>query len=193
MPDRISKFKIFAMFVVGIIVGALSYRYYSVGNQRRISQVITKAAASLSNSRPNVLKNTPLVAQGVPTKHYTADACIVWCFDVRFSALYGEFVRIRGYKEVDRVNVAGGSKDILSDDGYIIGQIKKSCALHHTKEVILMLHLGCGAYDEREDAPFYLNELALIKSVVIELLQAAGYSPRVSLLLAKFDGLYEVN
>jgi len=79
--------------------------------------------------------------------HYTADACIVWCFDDRFSKLLDEYI-----------------KDLASPENeparaYLLDQIAKSIKLHHTKEIILMAHSECGAYGGSTDVDFYTNEL----------------------------------
>jgi len=49
------------------------------------------------------------------------------------------------------VKVAGGAKSLASperesDRAFLLDQIRKSIALHHTKKVILMAHSDCGAY-----------------------------------------------
>jgi len=90
-----------------------------------------------------------------PKEHYTADACIVWCFDDRFSRALTEFVRVCGFKNFDLVKIAGGAKSLASPDkeserDFVLGQIQKSIKLHHTKLVVLMNHAECGAYEGKE-------------------------------------------
>ena len=36
-------------------------------------------------------------------EHYKADACVVWCFDDRFSDLLEAFKKERGFKRIDVV------------------------------------------------------------------------------------------
>ena len=44
--------------------------------------------------------------------HYTADACIVWCFDNRFWPAFEEFLKSKQVRHFDPVMVAGGSLHI---------------------------------------------------------------------------------
>ena len=48
-----------------------------------------------------------------PKEHYVADACVVWCFDNRFSVLLQAFTK--GVKNIDLVKVAGGAKALAGD------------------------------------------------------------------------------
>ncbi|KKR03128.1 MAG: hypothetical protein UT31_C0029G0005 [Parcubacteria group bacterium GW2011_GWF2_39_13b] len=84
-------------------------------------------------------------------EHYIADACIVWCFDDRFTELLNEFIKSRGYKNYDLVKVAGGAKSLASPENeaerlFLLKQIRTSINLHNAKKVILMCHEDCGAY-----------------------------------------------
>jgi carbonic anhydrase len=88
--------------------------------------------------------------------HYTADACVVWCFDDRFSKLLEEFVKARGYKNYDLVKIAGGAKSLASPENeterfFVLKQIRTSINLHHTPKVILMCHEDCGAYGGKKE------------------------------------------
>src|SRR4030043_2229889 len=83
--------------------------------------------------------------------HYCADACIVWCFDDRFTPLLDEFIKERGYKNYDLVKVAGGAKNLAEPDHeterlFILKQIRTSINLHNAKLVVLMCHEDCEAY-----------------------------------------------
>lgn len=85
-----------------------------------------------------------------PKEHYTADACIFWCFDDRFWKLRKRFIEALGFKSVDVVQAAGGAKALAGGDTperqFLLGQLDASIRLHHTKCVILMVHIDCGAY-----------------------------------------------
>ncbi|MBI4837096.1 MAG: hypothetical protein HY813_01665 [Candidatus Portnoybacteria bacterium] len=90
-----------------------------------------------------------------PHGHYTADACIVWCFDDRFSGLLNEFVKTKGYQNCDLIKIAGGAKTLaspkLEDERlFLLKQIRTSINLHGTKHVILMCHEDCGAYGGKQ-------------------------------------------
>jgi carbonic anhydrase len=88
--------------------------------------------------------------------HYTADACVVWCFDDRFSKLLEEFVKARGYKNYDLVKIVGGAKSLASPENeterlFVLKQIRTSINLHHAPKVILMCHEDCGAYGGKKE------------------------------------------
>jgi carbonic anhydrase len=87
-----------------------------------------------------------------PKEHYTADACVLWCFDARFSDAYDTFLAQQGLQKAttDLVKSAGGAQALAADSGpdkeVIASQIKKSIMLHHTDRVVLMVHMDCGGY-----------------------------------------------
>jgi hypothetical protein len=81
--------------------------------------------------------------------HYHANACIFWCFDDRLWRLRKEFIKKRGFKNVDVVQVAGGAKG-LAEEGtpaqrFLLDQAAASVRLHHTDLFIPTLHIDCGA------------------------------------------------
>lgn len=105
--------------------------------------------------------------------HYKADACIVWCFDDRFSPLLESFMREKQFSHTDLIKVAGGAKDLASPADassreYLLSQIAKSIKLHHTPRVILMAHSECGAYGGSVDENFYVAELKKAADIVKE-------------------------
>ena len=85
-------------------------------------------------------------------EHYKAEACVVWCYDARFSELYDAFLDKRGFSKskVDLVKGAGGAQALALENGAdhdtFRSQIEKSIKLHHTEKVILMVHMDCGGY-----------------------------------------------
>jgi carbonic anhydrase len=134
-------------------------------------------------------------------EHYSADACIVWCFDDRFSRLLEEFVKERGYKNYDLVKIAGGAKSLASPENeserlFVLKQIRTSINLHQAKEVILMCHEDCGAYggkklfagdkDEREKICADLKEAAHI------LLNNLPKDVKVEMVFADFEGINKI-
>lgn len=92
----------------------------------------------------------PFIKFDSSKEHYTADACVVWCFDDRFYKLLKAFGKEEGFGRIDLVKLAGGAKALAGeaspDRDFILNQIKTSIRLHGTKRVILMLHRDCGAY-----------------------------------------------
>jgi len=84
-------------------------------------------------------------------RHYTAEACIVWCFDDRFTGALERLVAHLKLKNFDLVKIAGGAKFLAvsgesSEKSFVLNQIQTSIKLHGTKRVILMTHSDCGAY-----------------------------------------------
>lgn len=83
--------------------------------------------------------------------HYNSDACIIWCYDDRFSKALLAFTDNCGIKNYDLVKIAGGAKSLaspqdFSEREFVLKQIQTSIKLHGTKKVILMNHADCGAY-----------------------------------------------
>jgi carbonic anhydrase len=129
--------------------------------------------------------------------HYTADACVVWCFDERFTRLLSEFKKKENLNTVDLIKIAGGAKDIASptresDREYVLDQIHKSIALHHTKQVVLMVHNECGAYGGNTEIDFYVRELELAREVLKKYFQEVNMNILISLYCADFQCLSKI-
>ncbi len=133
-----------------------------------------------------------------PEGHYKANACVVWCFDDRFSALLEELRRKLELTRIDLVKVAGGAKwlsstDMTDDSTTLLGQIFKSIRLHNTPLVILMIHKNCGAYEKLpNEEKRLLTDLRKAKLTVERFLENNDFSAEVKAYLADFDGLWEV-
>lgn len=132
-----------------------------------------------------------------PMGHYTADACVVWCFDDRFSGLLSAFSR--DLKNFDLVKVAGGAKALAGDASperdFILNQIKISIRLHDAEKIILMLHRDCGAYGGSKnfadlDAEKTSQENQLVTAKEFLMTEVSGVS--IEICFADFDGLYEI-
>jgi hypothetical protein len=130
-----------------------------------------------------------------PEEHYEADVCIVWCFDHRFAALLALF--LKRFEKYDLVNIAGGAKALAGDASperdFVLGQIKASIRLHHTKRIALMLHRECGAYgmnfpDKETERDYYVGQLATAKRFL------AGEIPGVpiDIYFGDFNGLHPI-
>lgn len=143
----------------------------------------------------------------VPREHYQAEALIVWCFDDRFSRigknLREALIKLRGFKHVDVIQVAGGAKDLNSSNSnpgqeFILGQIEKSLQLHNPPEIILMLHEDCGAYaknfpSSEEAKDFLKRELEKAEAVVRERLEPHGKTNiKITKCIADFEGILQV-
>ena len=146
----------------------------------------------------------PLVKFESQKEHYTADACVVWCFDDRFYKLLKAFGKQEGFVHIDLVKIAGGAKALASIEGasldrdFVLNQVKTSARLHGTKRVVLMLHRDCGAYGgsksfagadaEKAELTKQLHQAQdLVKK---ELHDVDGLM--VDVCFADFDGLYKV-
>lgn len=106
--------------------------------------------------------------------HYEADACLVWCFDNRFTPALEEFLKHRGLTRVDLVKTAGGAKGLAEGRARrdsALGDIEKSIRLHKTPLIILANHQECGDYGmnfgtpEKERA-FHERELSEARNAV---------------------------
>lgn len=83
--------------------------------------------------------------------HYNSQACVIWCFDDRFSKALATYTSECKIGDYDLVKIAGGAKSLASPENsnerdFVLKQIKISIKLHNTKKVILMNHADCGAY-----------------------------------------------
>lgn len=137
-------------------------------------------------------------------EHYTADACIFWCYDARFADLYNEFLKQRGFthSKIDLVKGAGGAQALAGgespDRTVAESQIAKSIKLHHTTRVILMVHIDCGGYGGSK--AFNNDHQAEWNHHVAELKKAADFVrgtfreiKEVECWLADFDGAHRVD
>lgn len=133
-----------------------------------------------------------------PDGHYTADACVVWCYDDRFYKLLKAFGKAQGFGNIDLVKVAGGAKALADgaspDRDFMLNQVATSVRLHGAKKVILMIHRDCGAYggssqfpDAETEKEHYLKDLRAAKEFL-----SGEVSVPVVACFADFDGLYEV-
>jgi carbonic anhydrase len=142
----------------------------------------------------------PFVKFESQKEHYTADACVVWCFDDRFFKLLKAFGKQENFGHIDLVKVAGGAKalagDASPDRDFVLGQIKASARLHGTKRVILMLHRDCGAYGGSKS---FVDVDAEKEGLITQLHQAQDFVRKelrdidglvVDVCFADFDGLY---
>jgi len=136
-------------------------------------------------------------------EHYRADACIVWCFDNRFSGLLEAYIKDRKFTHVDLVKVAGGAKGLAApkwdpdpsrrklaeaERTYLLDQIAKSIKLHHTQDIVLMAHSECGAYGGATDEEFYESELNKAKDIASSQFKEV----KVTSLFADFEGLHSI-
>lgn len=143
-----------------------------------------------------------IVSEKIENHHYRADACIVWCFDDRFSNLLQKFIAARGWKHTDLIKVAGGAKGLASPTNeaereYLLDQIAKSIKLHQPPMIALMVHADCGAYgksfrSESVEREFYTNELSKAGETVSGFLAQNSIGAQVEKYFADFNGLSKI-
>jgi len=132
--------------------------------------------------------NTTEVLRSVSNKdHYSSDACVIWCFDARFSKLLDEFINSQNLKNIDLIKIAGGAQDVAEKNLYVLDQIAKSIKLHAPKKIVLMMHTECGACGGTTDQSFYELQLAKAARVIAEEFPTLP----VQLLFADFESLTE--
>ena len=123
---------------------------------------------------------------------YTADACVVTCFDARFDLAMRKFLHHRGVSLFDHVKIPGSAKalgapDSEADRDFALRMLRTSIRLHRPALFILIGHNDCGAYPGAPPAV-----------VAADLLQAAAFlhkaepSIPVETYFADFDGIYQV-
>jgi hypothetical protein len=88
-----------------------------------------------------------------PVEIYTADACVITCFDARFDLAVKKFLKRRGIALYDHVKIAGSAKPLADslasgDAGCasIMNAVRTSMRLHQTSLVLIMSHNDCRAY-----------------------------------------------
>jgi len=106
-----------------------------------------------------------ITSVGLRKEHYKADALILYCVDHRGNEALDEFIRAKGFKYYDLIQIPGGAKSlvVLSRDiigrgsiwSYIVrlvgrkmilGWISMLIRLHHAERIILTTHIDCGAF-----------------------------------------------
>ncbi len=128
-------------------------------------------------------------------EHYHADACIVWCFDDRFTPVLKEFVKNKEFEHFDIICIAGGAKTLSSPESesertFILKQIEISLKLHHTPKLVLMNHSDCGAYGGLEDKEVYIKELGIAKDFLQKNLSR---EIPIDLLFVDCSGIWEIS
>ena len=133
-------------------------------------------------------------------KHVTVPACIVWCFDPRFSKLLNKFIKTHKFKHYDAVTVAGGAKDLVKqgtpEQAYVFSQIEKSLKLHKPKTIHLMVHHNCGAYGQIELAKgqtehdYLSTQAKTAVAHVAKFIESRGYKASVKAAVADFSGIH---
>lgn len=137
-----------------------------------------------------------------PKEHYSADACVVWCFDSRFTPVLKEFTESQNLFNYDLVKLAGGVKSLASpafesERSFALKQIHASINLHRTKRMILANHADCGAYggseefncDPVKERKMHFRELAAAKRFLKDKLLPGV---KIETVFIDFEGVWKI-
>jgi len=127
-----------------------------------------------------------------PVEVYTADACVVSCFDARFNEAVRKFLKRRGILIFDHVKIPGSAKvlgapDSEADRDFAMRMLRTSVRLHCPPRFVLIGHNDCGAYPGAPPAAV-AADLALAAAF----LRASDLGLPVETYFADFDGIYRV-
>ena len=94
---------------------------------------------------------------GSPREVYTADACVISCFDARFDRALRKFFKRRGIQVYDHVKIPASVKPWAMPDGgadsdILLRALGTSLRLHHPGKVLLFGHTDCGGYPDTPNA-----------------------------------------
>lgn len=126
--------------------------------------------------------------------HYAADACVIWCFDDRFSSTLDRYASHQGWQNYDLIKVAGGAKDLATPDNessreFLFDQIDKSIKLHHPAKIVLMMHKDCGACGGITKASYYEEQLNHARHSLLQYLADDHTDIEVEMLYVDFEGV----
>jgi len=127
-----------------------------------------------------------------PTEVYTADACVISCFDARFDTALRKFLKRRGILVYDHVKIPASVKPWAAPDGdpdteILLRALRTSIRLHRPGKVLLIAHTDCGGYP---NTPNDTVTRDLQRAGIF--LRAAEPSLKVECYFADFDGIYRV-
>jgi hypothetical protein len=127
-----------------------------------------------------------------PQEVYTADACVISCFDARFDVAMRKFLKRRGIALFDHVKIPGSAKalaapDCEGDRDFVLKMVRTSMRLHRSARVLILAHNECGAYP---GVP--ADAIAADVARAAQVLLAAEPSLAVECYFVDFDGVYRI-
>jgi hypothetical protein len=127
-----------------------------------------------------------------PREVYTADACVVSCFDARFDVAVRKFLKRRGVAIYDHLKIPGSAKALAgtgqpADRDLLLRMLRVSMALHHPGRALLIGHADCGAYPGLPPEAVVADLLS-----AADCLRAAEPALAVECYFADFDGIYAI-
>ncbi|HUI79505.1 MAG TPA: carbonic anhydrase [Bryobacteraceae bacterium] len=127
-----------------------------------------------------------------PPEVYTADACVITCFDARFDQAIRKFLKRRGVVLFDHVKIPGSAKPWAAEDAdgagdFLLQAVRTSMRLHNPRRAVIVAHNDCGAY------PGVAPEVVAGDAVrAARFLRKAEPSLDVESYFADFDGIYRI-
>ncbi|HEV3199569.1 MAG TPA: carbonic anhydrase [Bryobacteraceae bacterium] len=127
-----------------------------------------------------------------PQEVYTADACVISCFDARFDLAIRKFLKRRGVRTFDHVKIPGSAKSLAApeceaDRDFVLRMIRTSIRLHRPDRALILAHAECGAYP---GVPLDIVTADVVRAAGV--LLAAEPSLTVECYFAGFDGVYRI-
>ena len=127
-----------------------------------------------------------------PQEVYTADACVITCFDARFDLAVRKFLKRTGILTFDHVKIAGSAKSLAAPDcdadrEFVLRMVGISRRLHGSRRTLIVGHNDCGAYPGIPAEQITRDVLR-----AAEILRAREPSMSVECYFADFDGIYRV-
>lgn len=127
-----------------------------------------------------------------PQEVYTADACVISCFDARFDVAVRKFLKRRGIAIFDHVKIPGSAKALAApecegDRDFVLRMVRTSMRLHRSARVVILAHNDCGAYPG-----IAVDEIVADVARAAQVLLAAEPSLAVECYFADFDGVYRI-
>jgi hypothetical protein len=118
-----------------------------------------------------------------PAEVYTADACVITCYDARFDPVIRKLLKRLGILVADHVKVPGAAKD----REFCLQALRISMRLHGSKRAVLVAHNDCGGYPGARP-----EEVAADALQSMEFLKTEEPSLAYETYFADFDGIYRV-
>ena len=127
-----------------------------------------------------------------PREVYTADSCVISCFDARFDAALRKFLKRRGIAICDQVKIPGSIKSLAdpqfdSDRDFVLRMVRTSMRLHRSPLVLMFAHNDCGAYPGAST-----DAIAADLPKAAQMLLAAEPCLTVECYFLDFDGVYRI-
>jgi hypothetical protein len=127
-----------------------------------------------------------------PQEVYTADACVISCFDARFDLAIRKFLKRRGILTFDHIKIPGSAKSLAApesegDRDFVLRMIRTSRRLHQPDRVLILAHADCGAY-QGISTDVVVADVVRAAGVVL----AAEPSLTVECYFCAFDGIYRI-